>query len=651
MNTRLLLAALCVLAPIARAEIKLPAVIGSNMVLQQRSQAPLWGWDNPGQSVSVSASWADKPVGAKADAKGKWTVRLATPAAGAGPYAITITGSNTVRLDNVLIGEVWLCSGQSNMEMCVGDAGGGYRGVQNWQKEAADANDAGIRLFDVANEFATAPREDCHGTWAVCTPERVKGFSATGYFFGRELRRSLNVPVGLISSDWGGTVAEAWTSEEGLKPFPEFNDAVEFVRAQRSGGPTDQVEAWRRSMAPFWAQLPDKDPGTREHWEAPAMDDASWRLMEVPGEWSNELATFDGIVWMRRPVYIRQGWGGKALTLDLGPIDDMDTTYFDGVRVGGQETPGFHDKPRRYTIPAERSTPGPHMLAIRILDTGGPGGLAKGPNTLHAEGDSETLDLSGYWRYQAGSKIIELPPIQAPRMMGPNTPTALYNGMIAPLVPFGIRGAIWYQGESNRGRADEYARLLPAMIGDWRRLWGEGEFPFYYVQIAPFHYGDGNGETPLLREAQLQILSTPHTGMAVTMDIGNPGDIHPANKQDVGRRLALWALAKTYERAIECSGPLFAAAKADGNALRLSFTHAEGLNSRGDPIRGFMVAGSDKAFVPAQARIDGDAVVVWSEKVPAPAAVRYGWGDDIQPNLFNGVNLPASPFRTDAWPP
>jgi sialate O-acetylesterase len=235
--------------------------------------------------------------------------------------------------------------------------------------------------------------------------------------------------------------------------------------------------------------------------------------------------------------------------------------------------------------------------------------------------------------------------------MGPNTPTALYNGMIAPIAPFGIRGAIWYQGESNRGRADQYARLLPAMIADWRRTWGEGEFPFYYVQIAPYHYGDQHNETALLREAQLKILATPNTGMAVTMDIGNPADIHPANKQDVGRRLALWALSRTYERpGIECSGPLFAGMTRDGNSVRIAFSHATGLNSRGESIKGFQIAGADKVFVGASSRIDGDAVVVWSDAVGAPAAVRYGWGEDIQPNLFNGVNLPAAPFRTDDWP-
>ena len=642
-----------VVASAASADVRLPAIIGPNMVLQQRADAPIWGWDKPGQTVTILASWADKAVTATADDKGKWIARVRTPNAGAGAYTITISGSNKVRLDNVLVGEVWVCSGQSNMEMAVGDLGGGYRGVRDSEKEIADANFAGIRLFDVANAISPSPKDNCSGAWAACSPDRVKTFSAAGYFFGRELHRALNVPIGLISADWGGTVAEAWTSEDTLKSFPEFAGALDFVRSQRVGQ-SDPMDAWREAMKSWWVQAAEKDPGSHEHWESPSADERDWNLMEVPSTWGGALSKFDGIVWMRKAVYIRPEWEGKPLRLELGPIDDMDTTFFDGTRIGGEETPGFHDKPRSYAIPANLATAGPHTLAIRILDTGGPGGLTgdQAQNTLRPEGAAmeAALPLSGYWKFHPGAKLSDLPSMQQPQMLNANTPTALYNGMISPMIPFGIRGAIWYQGESNRGRADQYARLFPAMIGDWRTHWGQGPFPFYYVQIAPFGYGDKHDETALLREAQAKALATPNTGMAVTMDIGNPADIHPNNKQDVGRRLALWALNKTYDRSsVEYSGPVFSSMAVVGGKLRLKFDHAASLNSRGEPIRGFQIAGADKKFADAVATIEGESIVLSSDKVAAPVAARYGWGDAVQPNVFNGVNLPAGPFRTDNW--
>ncbi len=635
----------------AAADVRLPAVLGSNMVLQQQADVPLWGWDKPGQTITVTASWTDKPVTGVADERGHWLLSVHTPQAGAGAYALTITGSSTVRLDNVLVGEVWLCSGQSNMEMAVGDLGGGYRGVRDSAHELAEANYGGIRMFDMANIVAAEPQDDGAGAWAVCTPERTRTFSATAYFFGRELHKTLNVPIGLISADWGGTVCEAWTSEPGLAPFPEFKADVDFVRSQR-GHPPDAPDAWTQAMKPWWEQVAQKDPGSAEHWESPGLDDSGWALMEVPALWGGDLAGFDGIVWMRKDIVVGPEWAGKPLDLGLGPIDDMDTTYFDGSKVGGREVPGFHDKARSYTIPAEFVTPGVHTLAVRILDTGGPGGVGGdlSQNWVRPTGSNDSLPLSGYWKYRVGANLSELPAMHAPRTLNANTPTALYNGMIAPIIPYAIRGAIWYQGESNRGRADQYARLFPAMIADWRHHWGRGDFPFYYVQIAPFGYGEQHNETALLREAQFKAMATPNTGMAVTMDIGNPADIHPNNKQDVGRRLSLWALANTYGRHIEFSGPLVKAMKVGEGNIRVTFDHSDGLNSRGGPIKGFQIAGADRQFVDAVATIDGDRVIVSSDRVPTPVAVRYGWGEAIAPNLFNGVNLPAAPFRTDDWP-
>lgn len=639
----------CALASAAIADVRLPAIIGSNMVLQQRSEVPIWGWDTPGQKVTITPSWLDAPLTVAAGEGGRWMVKVKTPAAGNSPGALIVEGSSKVRLDNILFGEVWVCSGQSNMEMPVGDVGPGYRGAVNSKVELEDARYGGIRLFDVRNTAAAEPREDCTGQWQVCSPATVHGFSATAYFFGRDLHKTLNVPVGLICTSWGGTVCEAWTSEEGLAPFPEFAADVAFVRSQRGSAAAPD---WNAAMEAWWAGA--NEPGVREHWEAPGIDDSSWRLIEVPGAWGGELANFDGVVWLRRPLHIREEWGGKELELRLGPIDDMDAVYLDGQQVGATLAPGSHDKPRTYTIPASLAAAGDRVLAVRVLDTGGPGGIGGGAadSWVGPKGGSERLPLAGYWKYRAGAKMAELPRIQGPRTVHANTPTALYNGMVAPLIPFAIRGAIWYQGESNIGRADQYATLLPAMIGDWRSRWGVGEFPFYYVQIAPFNYGNRGGLVPLLREAQDRVQATPNTGMAVTMDIGNPADIHPNQKQEVGRRLAVLALAKTYGRdGIEWSGPVFKSLKVEGDRAIVSFDHADGLNSRGEKIVGFQVAGAGQPpmFHDAVATIEGNTVVLTCDKVASPAIVRYGWGDAIQPNLFNGVNLPAAPFRSAPW--
>ncbi|MCL4741361.1 MAG: beta galactosidase jelly roll domain-containing protein [Phycisphaerales bacterium] len=632
------------------ADIRLPAVFDDGMVLQRETEARLWGWADPGERVTVSPDWPGaQPASTTADERGRWMVRLRTPGAG-GPHTVTVRGTNELTISDVLIGEVWLCSGQSNMEMPLGNVGPGYTGVLDWEAEVAAADFPSIRLFTVANTVAAAPEDDCRGAWTACTPETARTFSATAYFFGRELHRELGVPIGLISADWGGTVCEAWMSEAAVDRFPELADRLEVVRLTRDD--PDRLEREHADAVAAWERAIERDE--RLSWTRPDFDDSSWATHPVPATWAGpDLGGFDGTAWFRATLDLPPEWAGRDLLLSLGPIDDQDWCFFNGQKVGEMTGPGHWNTPRRFTAPGRLVVAGRNTVAVAVLDTGGLGGINGSPEDLWARpADAETatpVRLAGEWRYRRAIDGSP-PPRPEPRRIGPNSPTALHNGMIAPLAPMAVRGTIWYQGESNRGRAWQYRSLFPALIADWRGAFENPAMPFYFVQIAPFEYANDRGETAELREAQLLALRTPHTGMAVTMDIGEAKDIHPRNKQEVGRRLALWALARTYGAAdLACSGPVFLGASPEDGMIIARFAHADGLMAKGGLPRGFEVAGSDRVYHPAGAIIDGSSVVVFSPLVPEPIAVRYGWGAAVEPNLFNGAGLPASPFRSDDW--
>lgn len=644
---RVALLAVCLTAlPPANAEVRLPGVIGDNMVLQQRSDAAIWGWADAGERVRVRGSWSQDEVSATADANGHWRVSLKTPAAG-GPYTVTVAASNTLTLENVLIGEVWVCSGQSNMEFSFNN------GVENGDKELAAANHPRMRLFLVPKVIAVAPRDDTDGSWVECSPESVRPFSAVGYFFGRELLTELDVPVGLIGTYWGGTRAEAWTSEKTLRSLGGYDKELEPVVAERREPGTaerrsaEQLKAW-------WGELRKKDPGS-DTWADAAFDDSGWATASLPGAWEDTpIGDFDGVVWYRREFELPAALVEQSLVIQLCPIDDMDTTWLNGHRLGGTEVPGRWNFPRKYAVPAGVAKAGRNVIAVRAVDTGGAGGFVGDPAQLWIGADSADADarisLAGDWRVHKGAALADLPRIPPSGGLHPNLASVLSNGMIEPLIPFTIRGVIWYQGESNRTAAMQYRRLFPAMIGDWRERWGLGDFPFYYVQIAPFAYGGDTGQAAELREAQTMTLATPNTGMAVTMDIGNPGNIHPKNKREVGRRLSLWALAKTYgQSGLEYSGPMYRSMEIEGGSVRLSFDHAAGLSADGGEPKHFTIAGEDRVFHLARARIDGETIVVSSPDVPEPKAVRYAWGAADEGNVRNGAGLPAPVFRTDDW--
>ena len=636
----LLLLALACMNSRMHADVIPNPLFTDNAVLQQGIKAPIWGTADPGERVTVE--FAGQTVSTTASAEGKWLVHLSPLKAG-GPRILTISGRNKIVLTNILAGEVWLCSGQSNMERQLG-LRAGQQPITDWKQEVAAANYPEIRHFGATQTKAFAPAQTVKGSWTVCSPGTVTNFTAIGYFFGRDLYRARQVPIGLIHSSWGGTPAEAWTSEAALSTQPDWTEALAQVKLLA----TDPVGTQREIQKQLEAWYQAKDPGSAASppWSATDLDTRLWKAMTLPTYWENAgYPDFDGTFWFRRTVDLPEDWTGSDAELHLGAVDDNDTTWVNGVEVGA--TIGYN-LPRVYRVPAgvlKRST---NVIAVRVLDTGGNGGLYGGDDPMrlvvNAGGKTNTISLAGEWLCRRGVSLanVGLPPTDYSQ--SPKAPSVLYNGMIAPLLPYAIRGAIWYQGESNVGRERQYRTLFPTMIADWRHAWGEGDFPFLFVQIAPYH-----GNSPEIREAQLlSWQNTTNTAMVVTIDCGDANDIHPPRKQPMGARLALAARAIAYGEKLEYSGPVFQSMKIEGSEVVLRFTHpGGGLVAKDGPLKGFTIAGADKIFHPAQAEIRGQTIVVASDVVSRPVAVRYGWANVPEGNLFNRAGLPASPFRTD----
>jgi sialate O-acetylesterase len=641
MIPRLLACALLVTTPLAAA-VQLASPFGDHMVLQQERPVPIWGTATPGEKVTVE--FAGRKKSAVAGADGHWRIDLKKMDASAESRTLTVTGGDSgvpLVVSDVLVGEVWLCGGQSNMERQLG-LRSGQKPIVNWEQEVAAADHPLIRQLYVKQTRGTSPQAGVTARWTVCSPATVADFTAVGYFFARDLHAARGVPVGIIHSSWGGTPAEAWTSEEGLKPFPEFAGQLDALR-QRAANPTEAQRVYAEKLSAWYRA---NDPGSgAAPWSVPDLDDAAWESMNLPTPWEEAgHPGFDGIAWFRKSFDLPAGWSGRDLELRLGAIDDHDTTWVNGVVVGA--TSGWIT-PRIYRVPAPALHPAGNVIAVRVLDTGGDGGIWDKELPLEialVDGHEASVSLAGPWRARFGPALE--PTNRPPTDIGQNVsmPTILFNGMIAPLAPYAIRGVAFYQGEANASRATQYRTLFPAMIADWRRLWGEGDFPFLFVQIAPFEE-----QPPEIREAQLIAWrKTKNTAMAVTIDVGDAGDIHPANKAPVGARLALAARSLAYGETLEYSGPVFARAKFKDDRAILSFTHVrDGLMAKDGPLTGFTVAGSDGVFHPAQAAIAGDKVVVTSPEVTKPVAVRYGWANVASGNLFNRDGLPASPFRTD----
>ena len=639
----------------ARADVRLPAIISDNMVLQQGTKVRIWGNARPGERVIVA--FQNKSSEAVADGQGRWAVFIG-PLKSGGPADLTVKGANTLTIKNVLVGEVWLCSGQSNMEWPLANTIGATETL-------AQANYPEIRMFRVEHHTSEEPLADLEGRWIVTTPDEAAHFTAVGYFFGRELYQRLKVPVGLINSSWGGTPAESWTSHEALVASPELKPILDRYESSLNMLPQAK-EAYAQALAQWEEKNLYIDAGNKGEalgYADPATSTADWSKMDLPQQFETAGLLIDGAVWFRRVLELPESWAGKDLVLNLTPIDDQDVTYFNGKKVGsiGRETPNSYQVPRKYVVPGALVHGGRNLIAVRVFDSAGEGGFSRGGAMSIAPtgaAESEVISLRGAWEYKVELALEPKHPDWGSRpeavgVSNQNNPSVLYNAMIAPLVPFAIRGAIWYQGESNAGRAYQYRTLFPIMIRNWRSAWGH-EFPFYFVQLANWHANKAEpdeSDWAELREAQTMTLREPQTGMAVTIDIGDENDIHPRNKLDVGRRLAAWALAGTYGQKDIPSGPLYDRFTIEGDKIRIRFKHGVGLKtSDGGVVKGFAIAGEDRRFVWADARIDGDTVIVSSSKVIKPVAVRYGWADNPLANLYNSAGLPASPFRTDDWP-
>lgn len=625
------------------ATLELARLLSDGAVLQRGEKIPVWGWADAGQAVTVViGDYTGKTV---ASAEGKWKLLLPPMKAG-GPYEMDVSaGGERLLVKDILIGEVWICSGQSNMQWPVVRA-------SNAEFELATANWPEIRQFEVPNQVSTVPLDRLEeGEWLPATSEHVGAFTAVGYFFGRELFKRLQVPIGLVNTSWGGTIVETWTSPESIKTIQRYQEVVDELQS------TDLAAIERKHLEQIQELLggpvPETDPGMREGepiWAGTQVDRSDWKQMEVPGLWeSRGLDGIDGVIWFSRDFQLTRQQASEGVTIHLGAIDDADITWVNGQKVGSMNT---YNEPRAYRVTSDYLREGSNLLVVRVTDTGGGGGIAGDPEQLFVQTKSSRIPLSGTWVFKVGKVRIR-------SALGPNSkPTLLYNAMVNPLIPYAFRGAIWYQGESNAGEAYEYRDHFPLMIRDWRQKWDKGDFPFLFVQLANFMKP---ADEPLdsawaeLREAQTMTLSLPNTAQAIIIDLGEADDIHPTNKQDVGYRLSLGARQVAYGENLESSGPMYHSMIVEGNKARIRFRGAgRGIITRSGsgPVKGFALAGSDRKFYWAECRIVGrNEVEVHSDKVPEPIAVRYAWADNPDTaNLYNMEGLPACPFRTDDWP-
>jgi sialate O-acetylesterase len=623
-------------------QVRLPKLISDGMVLQRDANVKIWGWATGNEKITINFN--NKTYETRANESGEWAVKLAQLPAG-GPFTMTVSSSgNTITINDIVVGDVWVCSGQSNMELNM------RRANPIYESEISNSENKFIRHFVVPKEYDfNTPRQDLsYGEWKTADPKNVLDFSAVAYFFARELYAKYQVPIGLINASLGGSPAEAWISEEAVKVFPQYyQEAVRF----KDSNLIRQIETQDRTRMQNWYyRLNQKDKGYLDpykSWHDPDLIISGWATMKIPGYWAEtELGAVNGVIWFRKDFNVPVTMAALPAKLLLGRIVDADSVYINGVFVG---TTSYQYPPRRYDIPANLLKEGKNIIVVRIISNSGRGGFVpdKPYEIVSAE---QKIDLSGDWLYRLGAVMEPLAGETFIRWK----PVGLFNAMIAPLLNYRIHGVIWYQGESNAGRAFEYRRLLSTLICDWRNRWGQGDFPFLFVQLPNFMEAGvqpSESDWALFREAQLKTLSLPHTGMAVTIDIGEWNDVHPLNKKDVGKRLALAAQKVAYgDEHVVYSGPVYQSMQIDGNRITLTFKNTgSGLTALGNgELKHFAIAGKDGHFIWAQAKIENDKVLVWSALISDPVAVRYAWADNPEgANLYNKEGLPASPFRTD----
>jgi sialate O-acetylesterase len=652
----------------ASADVSVPRIISDGMVLQQKAPVRLFGRAAPGEKVTVKIG--SQSGSATAGASGDWNATL-KPLPSGGPYTLTISGKNTLTIKNVLVGEVWVCSGQSNMEWSVANTTGAAEAI-------AASTDPTVRMFTVTKTVQSQPQYDvAGGIWEAAAPQTTPRFSAVGYYFARALRKKLGVPVGMIHTSWGGTRIEAWMSKEtllsvGLKPTEwDIYKSIPPDTQQKLAAYEKQVAAWKAAGSPRGIALDTGTSTEAKNWAALDLPEAGWQTIAAPGAWEQSgiesLQSLDGAVWLRKEITLPADWSSNSATLTLGAIDDYDTTFVNGVKVGatGEETPSPWQAPRSYTVPAGLLKTGRNVIAVRVWDRTGGGGFYGPADALKltsAQGSS-AISLAGDWQFKVERAIVSEPG-SPPSLYDPQSVSGLYNGMLAPLTRYAIKGSLWYQGESNAYKGSAYDVRMPAMIQNWRQAWNIKDAPFFMVQLAPFAAGNPDGDGwPYLREAQRRTTEVlPNVGMAVITDVGERDDIHPRNKQPVGERLALLARQIAYgEKGLNATGPVFKSARFENGKAYVTFASTGGgLEARGIPGRqyvtaptpeGFTVAGADGKFVGASAKIVGpDTVEISAPGVTDPKMVRFGWKNYPVVDLWGKSGLPTSPFRTDTLP-
>lgn len=625
-------------------QVRLPSIFSDQMILQRNEPIKIWGWASSGEKVSIH--FMGKRYTGRAGKDGTWEILLPSMQAG-GPYLMEITASNRIEIRDILIGEVWLCSGQSNMVHYFA------RHQDRYAREIAESENSKIRQFLIPTTASLlGPAEDIsEAAWKSADPENLMEFSVVGYFFALSLFEKYGVPVGFINASVGGTPIEAWMSEEGLSEFPQL---AKVMRQNRDTAYVNRTNRAAAQSAREWENALPADQGLldEDRWYDPKHSTKNWLPIQVPGYWEDQgVRDLDGVVWYRKVLKLPAGISGEPAKVLLGRIVDADELYINGNRVGSTS---YMYPQRRYVLKPGVLKEGENVVVVRVTNFGGKGGFVPDKPYILVAG-KDTFDLTGTWHYKVGSVFTG--PRPAGQAIAPQLqPTALYNGMLAPLIPYKVKGFCWYQGESNAGQPLVYRDYLKALIHDWRRLWDQDELPFLYVQLPNFmevNYSPEESQWAVLRESQLKALEIPRTAMAVTIDLGEWNDIHPGNKKPVGERLALAAMKLAYsENNIVWSGPVFKSASIQGDQIIIEFDHAGGglVTGDGETPGHFSIAGEDRKFRWARAEIRGNTVVVRNKDVPRPKYVRYAWADNPQfANLYNAEGLPASPFRTDGF--
>ncbi|WP_144280968.1 sialate O-acetylesterase [Chryseobacterium echinoideorum] len=614
------------------AKITLPTLVSDGMVLQRNQKLNIWGKADAGEKVEVK--FLNKNYKTTADPTGNWKIKLPEQKAG-GPYTMTI---NEITLKDILIGDVWLASGQSNMELPM------RRLTPLYADEIKNANNQNIRFFTVPQKynFKSPQTELDGGKWEATNPQTILNFSGVAYFFAKELSQKNKVAVGIIHASLGGSPIQAWMDENSLKKYPEYLDEAKKWQNDKLIKSTESTE---QAMSKAWyTELDQSDIGLNQHWENFDLNDSDWKTMNIPGSWEDKEGSFEGSVWFRKEINLTKNQAGKAAFLNLGRIKDADVTYINGTKVGNVT---YEYPPRWYDIPAGILKEGKNVIAVRISNGSGKGQfIADKP--YYFEIDGNKIDLKSEWKYKIGAKMEKMAPGQTFIRW---KPTGLYNAMINPLINYSIKGAIWYQGESNTGKPKEYGDLLTTMITDWRNKWNQKDLPFFTVQLANFMEPKAQpveSNWAELRDQQRQVsLKVPNTGLAVIIDIGEWNDIHPLNKKTVGDRLALQALKAAGKKNIIADGPVYQSMKIEGNKIILSFKNGTDDFASVSELKGFAIKGKDGKYEWAKAKMEGNKIIVWNDTISNPISVRYDWADNPDGNLKNKTGLPASPFTTE----